>query len=68
MQSRFSLVQQLTHYVSYTADIISASIGGPGGWGQDDGILTVANNLVQKKGSIIIVAAGNDGSVSQRLS
>ncbi|PLW41620.1 hypothetical protein PCANC_06991 [Puccinia coronata f. sp. avenae] len=57
-----ALMAAMLHAHKDGADIISASIGGPGGWGQDDGILTVANNLVQKKGSIIIVAAGNDGS------
>ncbi|OAV95385.1 hypothetical protein PTTG_05438 [Puccinia triticina 1-1 BBBD Race 1] len=44
------------------ADIISASIGGPGGWGKGDELLGTVNKLVQKKGAIIIVAAGNEGS------
>jgi len=44
------------------ADIISASIGGPGGWGRGDELLNTVNRLVEKKGAIIIVAAGNEGS------
>jgi hypothetical protein len=36
-----------------TADIISISIGGSGRWGQGDEELSVMNNLVQNKGSII---------------
>ncbi|KAI9610092.1 hypothetical protein H4Q26_007090 [Puccinia striiformis f. sp. tritici PST-130] len=44
------------------ADIISASIGGPGGWGNGEELVKIVNNLVQMKGAIVIVAAGNEGS------
>jgi subtilisin family serine protease len=62
-QSDFSFKKSMR--VCFIADIISASIGGPGGWGQGEELLTTVNKLVQEKGAIIIVAAGNEGSVSE---
>ncbi|KAA1075177.1 hypothetical protein PGT21_030570 [Puccinia graminis f. sp. tritici] len=57
-----SLVAAMLQAHKDGADIISASIGGPGGWGQGEELLNTVNKLVQKKGAIIIVAAGNEGS------
>ncbi|OAV95383.1 hypothetical protein PTTG_05436 [Puccinia triticina 1-1 BBBD Race 1] len=44
------------------ADIISLSLGSSGGWSVGKDILDVINNLVEKKGKIIVVSAGNDGT------
>ncbi|CAH7666967.1 peptidase S8/S53 domain-containing protein [Phakopsora pachyrhizi] len=44
------------------ADIISASLGGSGGWGTGEVILDAVNKLVKKKGAIVLFAAGNEGS------
>lgn len=44
------------------ADIISASIGGPGGWGIGDELSNAISKLIQQKGAIVTVAAGNEGS------
>lgn len=44
------------------ADIITASIGGPGGWAEGEDWMKPINKLVREKGAIITVAAGNEGS------
>ncbi|MBW0491855.1 hypothetical protein O181_031570 [Austropuccinia psidii MF-1] len=44
------------------ADIISASVGDEGGWGYGSALIDTINKLVEKKGAIIVVAAGNEGS------
>ncbi|PLW24416.1 hypothetical protein PCASD_08400 [Puccinia coronata f. sp. avenae] len=55
-----SMIMAMLHAHKDGADIIPASVGGPGSWGQGKEFLTVVNNLAEKKGTIIIIAAGND--------
>ncbi|EGG02868.1 subtilisin protease [Melampsora larici-populina 98AG31] len=43
------------------ADIISASIGGPGGWSKGDVLSDTINNLAQK-GVVLVLAGGNEGT------
>ncbi|PLW33336.1 hypothetical protein PCASD_17993 [Puccinia coronata f. sp. avenae] len=56
------IIAGMLHAYKDGADIISISIGGYGGWGQGEEQLAVLNKLVQNKGSIIVVAAANDGA------
>lgn len=49
-----------------SANIVSASIGGVGGWSIGD-VLTDCVNALSAKGVIFILAAGNEGEVSQIL-
>ncbi|KAA1088900.1 hypothetical protein PGTUg99_034139 [Puccinia graminis f. sp. tritici] len=42
------------------ADVISASIGGFGGWSKGDALSDLINNLVSK-GVALVLAAGNEG-------
>jgi alpha-galactosidase/6-phospho-beta-glucosidase family protein len=65
MHSLFLAYTNRSTTLSPAADIISISIGGYGGWGQGEEQLAVLNKLVQNKGSIIVVAAANDGAVSR---
>ncbi|KAH9817209.1 subtilisin protease [Melampsora americana] len=51
----------LLHAHKDGADIISASIGGPGGWNYGEAVLGVVNNLVLKKNATILISAGNEG-------
>ncbi|OAV90442.1 hypothetical protein PTTG_12126 [Puccinia triticina 1-1 BBBD Race 1] len=44
------------------ADVISISMDSVGGWGEGKALSQVANRLVQEKGAIIIVLAGNQGN------
>ncbi|KAH9817288.1 subtilisin protease [Melampsora americana] len=43
------------------ADIISASIGGPGGWSKGDVLSDTINSLAQK-GIVLVLAGGNEGT------
>lgn len=43
------------------ADIISASIGGPGGWSNGDVLSDTINSLAQK-GVVLVLAGGNEGT------
>ncbi|EGG07127.1 subtilisin protease [Melampsora larici-populina 98AG31] len=55
------VMSALLHAHKDGADIISASIGGSGGWGYGEAVLDVVNNLVTKKNATIFLAAGNEG-------
>lgn len=66
----FGLVknQELTHLdgMPSSANIVSGSIGGVGGWSIGD-VLTDCVNALSAKGLIFILAAGNEGEVNQIL-
>jgi hypothetical protein len=47
-----------------SADVISASIGGFGGWSKGDALSDLINNLVSK-GIALVLAAGNEGEVNK---
>ncbi|KAH9817208.1 subtilisin protease [Melampsora americana] len=55
------VMSALLHAHKDGADIVSASIGGSGGWGYGEAVLDVVNNLVSKKNATIFFAAGNEG-------
>ncbi|KAI9602133.1 hypothetical protein KEM48_000160 [Puccinia striiformis f. sp. tritici PST-130] len=44
------------------ADIISLSMGSPGGWSYGEELLKVVDNLVENKGILVFVSAGNEGT------
>ncbi|KAH9464236.1 hypothetical protein MJO28_002120 [Puccinia striiformis f. sp. tritici] len=44
------------------ADIISLSLGSPGGWSYGKEILKVVDNLVENKGILVFASAGNEGT------
>jgi hypothetical protein len=46
----------------HSADVISASIGGLGGWSKGDALSDLINDLTGK-GHVVVLAAGNEGSV-----
>ncbi|KAH9446554.1 hypothetical protein MJO29_016217 [Puccinia striiformis f. sp. tritici] len=44
------------------ADIISLLMGSPGGWSYGEELLKVVDNLVENKGILVFVSAGNEGT------
>ncbi|KAI7935542.1 hypothetical protein MJO28_016413 [Puccinia striiformis f. sp. tritici] len=46
------------------ADIISLSMGSPGGWSYGEELLKVVDNLVENKGILVFVSAGNEGTAA----
>ncbi|KAG0147579.1 hypothetical protein CROQUDRAFT_132470 [Cronartium quercuum f. sp. fusiforme G11] len=43
------------------AQVISASVGGIGGWGAEGDVLTTTVNSLARKGVIVVLATGNEG-------